>query len=227
MRRVVNDINGNKWLLIYSLSLFAFILVIALLIFVIIGKYDTALSTYETIREYAFDVTKIIGIITVIVAVYQLGLNRKKLNFDVIESCISRFKEIQLILDEAKKQNDKEKISYALDQYVQLVNEELFYMANDYIPYEVSKEWVDGMIDYMPILNKEGCIVNYEFFSSPDDLLLLEILEIIKKNPRIYESFKFDGDIKDVYSEDDILKKVKARKILIGAILDNLNKFNF
>ena len=221
MKKVVNDFGINKWLLFYSLVIFVSVVLLSLLFFSIFGKYNDSLSSYEVLRDYSFDIVKILGVITVIVAIYHLGLNRKKLNFDVIESCISRFKEILENLLEGQKSGDIEKINTSLHLYVHLVNEELFYMANEYIPEEVSKEWIDGMIEMIPLLNSEGNIVNEKYISYPGQLL-----EIIKNNPRVYYTFHYDGDVDLLYSTN-MLEKVKARKRIVNQVLKNLNQFSY
>lgn len=43
-----------------------------------------------------------------------------------------------------------------MKNYIDLVNEELFYIQRGYLPTDIAKEWIDGTIDYIPITNKTG-----------------------------------------------------------------------
>lgn len=227
MRRILKDFIHNKWLLVYSICLFAFIIGLALLMLSLLGKYDEDLSNYEVVQEYALDVTKILGIITLIITIYHLGLNRKKLNFDVIDSCISRFHEIMADINEAerKMKNSKTKnnpeLEDALQLYVELVNEELFYIAYDYIPTEVAREWIDGMVSFLPVLDKDDEIINKKHIFYPDQLL-----DIVKLHPRVFTCFRYDGDIEAVYSKT-IPVRVKARKRIVKQIMRKITWFSY
>lgn len=43
-------------------------------------------------------------------------------------------------------------------EYIEFVNEEFFYLENDYLPLQVGIEWIDGMIDYLPFFYEKQFI---------------------------------------------------------------------
>ena len=45
-------------------------------------------------------------------------------------------------------------------EYIDLVNEELFYFQNGFLPRVVAEEWLDGMIDMIPIYDPYGNVLN-------------------------------------------------------------------
>ncbi|PHI17945.1 hypothetical protein CEQ90_20495 [Lewinellaceae bacterium SD302] len=128
MSKIYNDFIRNKWLFIYSFILAIAIFLVALLFSYLFNGDESAQYSYVVIKEYFYDISKTIGFVTVILAVYHLGINNKKFNFNVIESCISRFNEINVDFDRSK--NDEELLCRTLKKYVDLVNEELFYIKN-------------------------------------------------------------------------------------------------
>ena len=69
-------------------------------------------------------------------------LLKKQIHFSAMDKFIKDFRNFQT--GGSSMQDER-----AL-QYIELVNEELFYMERGYLPIEVSIEWIDGMIDYLP-----------------------------------------------------------------------------
>lgn len=82
----------------------------------------------------------------VLVAVFAYLLSKKQLNFDVITSCTTRWQQIMPQLVEGKGIRRIE----AEERYVDLCNEELFYFREGYLPKVVVREWLSGMVYYLP-----------------------------------------------------------------------------
>jgi len=110
-----------------------------------------------------------------------------------------------------------------LKKYVDFVNEEMFYIENDYIPEAVKKEWVDGMIDFLPLydkyggqlLNENNCIRSmhsYNLFSSFTRV----------KTACTVNYFKED----EIYSGDRNIRNKKRSK-LIKEIIKNLEGYKY
>lgn len=78
------------------------------------------------------------------------AVSKKQIHFTAMEKCIGDFREF------LKPQN-KSGNQIALE-YIDLVNEELFYLEKKYLPLDVCIEWVDGMIDYLPFYNNGNFI---------------------------------------------------------------------
>jgi hypothetical protein len=98
----------------------------------------------------------IIGIAGWMIARRTYRLSRSQFNFAVMISCIDRFQKIIAQLKYGNEQ-DREK---ALTQYIDLCNEELFYFQSRYLPDEVIIEWLEGMIQCLPLFNAKGDNVN-------------------------------------------------------------------
>ena len=95
----------------------------------------------DTIETLAY-VAQIVAVAVLIYAARTYLLQRQQLNFDVITNCTARFQDILPGLYSGEKE--------AKERYVDLCNEELFYFENGHLPDDVIKEWIDGMVLYLP-----------------------------------------------------------------------------
>lgn len=153
-------------------------------------------------------------------AVIQIIINRKQLNLSVIQKCNTDFRNIKdLDITTYTKNN--------ISDYIDLVNEELFYMQRGYLPKDISKEWLDGIIDYIPIVDKKTqSILNpnnsFRVLNSDSSFLIAF--------PRIRHTFLVSGeyDFSKIYNKENefIIERVTERKKLIKELLKNLNKFD-
>ena len=124
-------------------------------------------------------------------------------------------------------QNCTDKI--VLSQYLDLVNEELFYFQHKYLPNEISNEWIDGMIDFLPITNSKSEVLNENFCIK----YLSEYREEMFKNyPRIKHAFELEGnhnyDVALLYNNSKEFRKARIveRKVLIAEVLANIKSFD-
>ena len=165
----------------------------------------------------AVELVKVLGGITLAYGFYNISLNRKKFNFEVMLSCIDRFNAISEKMTSRKN-------SGSFSAYISLVNEELFYFSQNYIPRQVAKEWVDGMIDTLPIRDKK---TNEIINEGKSHFNYKGHEDIYENHPRIAHCFVWDAQrIEDIYS-DNIDKKRKAREKLIKSILKKVNEFSY
>ncbi len=158
--------------------------------------------------------------ISLVIAVIQIKINRKQLNLSVIEKCINDFRSIDGLSIETNK-------VVVVKKYIDLVNEELFYIQRGYLPLDISKEWVDGIIDYIPILDRQ----TKEILNRGNSFKLLnDDLNILDAYPRIRHTFSVSKsyDFSKIYNPQSefLVERVKARKELINELLMNLKKFN-
>lgn len=157
-------------------------------------------------------------VVALFLAVRQIKINRQQLYLSTITKCIQDFRSLSGF---DKKTTDTKEIW----KYVDLVSEELFYFQYDYIPENVSLEWIDGMIDYLPITTKSGEVLNREHCV---DYLAKNGEEFLIAFPRIRSSFevKRDYNFGLVYSKEKELipRRVKERIRLAKEIFKNVKE---
>ena len=95
----------------------------------------------ENWKELAEFVSYLVTIVALLGLWATYRFSKKQLHFPAMEKCINTFREMT---SWKGIPNDFSK------DYIEFVNEEFFYIENDYIPLEVGIEWIDGMIDYLP-----------------------------------------------------------------------------
>jgi hypothetical protein len=90
----------------------------------------------ETVSQLA----TIIGVLSLIGALYAWRQSRDTFHQAVIVSCTNRFQKLSPSLQLDKLSSD------VIQQYLELCNEELFYFEKQYLPQPVIDEWVEGML---------------------------------------------------------------------------------
>jgi hypothetical protein len=151
----------------------------------------------------------IVGIGSVIWAMYTFTYSRNQFHHEVMVSCIERF---QLIIPALASDVTDEKLD-GLRKYIDLSNEELFYFKGNYIPKEVAVEWLDGMISFLPLFNERGDVISNGKFA--------EIIEnkMLEGYPRILKAFRI-SKLPNMENADD-------RKHCIETILENLKELSY
>jgi hypothetical protein len=126
-------------------------------------------------------------------------ISKKQIHFATMGKCISDFREFMkptnLPYDEI------------VEQYVDLVNEEFFYLENKYLPIDITIEWVDGMIDFLPFFDKNGNYINSQYWPA---LTQAETIRILNNYPRVLKSIQ--------------LKKTIDFSLIHLEILDNIDR---
>lgn len=132
-------------------------------------------------------------------------VTRKQFHHSVMISCIERFQQIfsDLTSSDSTKRLD------AIQKYVDLCNEELFYFKEKYVPIEVAKEWLDGMIYYLPLFNRHGEILAPGKFPEILDNHSLDFYPRIKKAFQVATLPDMENPHERIACIEEILKNVK------------------
>jgi len=162
------------------------------------------------------ELATILATLFIILAYRAYKISKKQLNLGTITRCIDyyrvHFVEIDTLTTNLKK----------MKSYLDFVNEELFYFENGYIINTVIYEWLDSMIDVLPIFNGKS-VLN----ENNCNKIIIE-QNLLKPNPRIKKAFtivsEYNFDI--IYSEQIINEKERKemREKLFKEILKNLKK---
>ncbi len=176
-------------------------------------------SGIHTGKDFAEFLSYIITSFSLIGLWITYALSRKQIHFSTMEKCTNDFRNIVLLKDE-KTQED------LIWQYVDLVNEEFFYLEKGYLPIEVCIEWIDGMIDYLPFYNSDG---NFEESGNLPLINDEHFIKVLMANyPRILRAIQLKEkiDFKAIHtspiSEEDRKIRFKERNKLIFLIISSL-----
>ena len=157
---------------------------------------------FDTVKDGIEVAVWIIGFIAIFYAIRTFRVTNNQFQFDVMLSCIERFQKLVPTLDIENPDT--------IQKYVDLCNEELFYITNDYLPKEVVREWLDGMIQELPHINDAGQNLN--------DKSLVKI-EDLTDYPRIRNAFK----VTKHYN----LKNINDRQALINSIQKQMKNYSW
>jgi hypothetical protein len=166
------------------------------------------------------DLANIIVAMGVLIAITQISINRKQLHFATIERCITEFRRFE---------SNKVPIENSdLIRYIDLINEELFYFQHDYLPKTIAYEWIDGMLDFVPIIDNNGNILNPKSCISE---LAVKRNHFFRNYPRLKDSFIVRQRIKfeDAFNEDESKQdiRISTRKAIVEEIYRNVKGFSF
>ncbi len=159
----------------------------------------------ESVKDLVEFISYIITSLSLVGIGIAYALSKKQIHFSTMTKCINDYRELM-----KPRLKDKD----LAEQYIDLVNEELFYFENNFVPIEVSIEWIDGMIDYLPFF-KDGK------FEKSKMLTILDNSEATKKMlhnyPRVMKVIKINNAINfevihQSISEEDNRKLRKAER---------------
>jgi hypothetical protein len=159
--------------------------------------------------------TGLVTVIGIFIIYHQVKINRKQLYLATISRCTERFVNFG---DLHNTINEKD-----IHNYIELVNEELFYFQYKYLPKEIAYEWLDGMLDYLPLTNKQGVIINSHqtIMKSKDERHLY-----LKDFPRIKHTFTLRGDydLDIIYDTQDKNQDIRiaTRNVIVDELYDNI-----
>ena len=177
---------------------------------------ESGIEHYKDLLEVLSFIATIIAGIAILFAVKSYSISRKQLNFAALESCIKRYRDHFLDLNHESPENQ-------VLRYVDLVNEELFYFQHRYLPFDVAEEWIDGMIEHLPIYDKSGIVLNSGYFIPiihTQKMLDQYRFRRVKNTFTISTSIEMDA----VYGDGRIPIQIKEREKLVKAILKNLKR---
>ncbi|MDP1726945.1 MAG: hypothetical protein Q8M15_09195 [Bacteroidota bacterium] len=175
---------------------------------------DWGLKSYKDIAEFASYLVTSLSLMGLFI-VYRFS--KKQIHFSTMEKCINDFKELDN-LDSKASQKD-------IMKYIELVNEEFFYLENGYLQAAVAIEWIDGMIDFLPFLDKSGNIKNQRF----ELMVSGEVVNTYLINyPRVLNSIKLKTEIDfDKIHSSSFAERKNERDKLITQIVSNLKLSRF
>lgn len=177
----------------------------------------TGINTCKDIIDLIATIITILGISTFLVMYFSYMRSIKVLNFNIITSCNSRFNEL---VDDLYIKPLNQKL---IRQYIDLCHEQLFYYKKGYFKEEeIIKEWIDGMIDFLPIYSQGQC-VNSEFSTHAkyiDSNHFLDNYSKLKKYFTIGDKFP----IEKYYQEENVERKTKMKDKLVNVIMENIKE---
>lgn len=160
-------------------------------------------------------------VLTLFFAVRQIKINRQQLYLATITKCIQDFRTMGNIDKDTKDEG-------VLWKYIDLVSEEMFYFQHDYIPTNVSLEWIDGMLDYLPVSDQNGMVLNSDHCI---ELLAIKIDTFFIRFPRIRRSFQIEGtyNFQVIYSssKEKIRDRIIERARIGREILSNVKRGDY
>lgn len=176
-------------------------------------------ETYKDLFEVISNLLTSLGFIAIVYAVFAYRISKKQLHFSTMSRCISAYQGRFLTLS-------KESIPEEIRAYLDFVNEQLFYMRNNYLPRKVSLEWLDGMIDLIPVQNRVGGILNQK-----SALLRDHQNHLLAPYQRIQKAFQVAGD----YSPEKLFSdrpevyhsRQSERARLVKEIYRNIKSFEY
>jgi len=154
------------------------------------------------------------GLLSLPISLYVFYKSQKQLHFATMSRCIDIYREkySSLSCDSEKKQ---------CIEFVDFINEELFYLENRFVPDKVAMEWIDGMIDLVPIIINDKIINKH--------ICLQKILEdnTFEKYRRVKNAFNLKGGINCDYVYSYSYSKVfyTQRKVLCEIIYKKIKKY--
>jgi hypothetical protein len=169
---------------------------------------------FENLKEVINTILIGIGTIAILFAAISYRLNLKQHYFSVINNSINKFQNL-FITEE--KFTIKEKL-----KYLDLVNEQLFYIENYYVPSDIATEWIDGMIDFLPLFDNGFDKIQpnprSKFGDSYKDLNILLF-------PRILNAFTLNTKLElcDLTNPDNY----KKRQMVVINIFKNIKRNSF
>lgn len=143
---------------------------------------------YMTLLNLVSQVATILGVIGLWIAFRSLRNSRDTFHHGVITSCTDRFQHLSPKLSQLPLSDE------ALQQYLELCNEEVFYFENDYLPQAIIDEWLDGMLSYISLRRGDGSFFQLSQIpaqSIPDlsPLLSVEQHQLLENYPRLKYAF--------------------------------------
>jgi hypothetical protein len=100
-------------------------------------------------HEIGANIASIISALAIIFVIIEYNANRNVRNIQLMHRCIDQFREWN--------KDDKGEVNF---NYLELLNEELFYFQKRLIQKKVAIEWIEGMLDYITVYSKNDEALN-------------------------------------------------------------------
>ena len=169
--------------------------------------------TFSEILKYfelSYYICAIVGLLSFVWGFFTLVVYRKQLYHSTLSRCIDTYrKDFTDLATKSTVENCK--------KYIDFVNEELFYMQHGFIPNDVSREWLYGIILHFPVYANR---VN----GNPSN-----VSKVISDNnlfsgfPRLVHAFNLKGKhpFADIYNPETKVI-TQAKRSMVDEILKNV-----
>ena len=101
--------------------------------------------------QFIANISVIIGVVLIIISYLHDQISQNTLVQTTVNSCMSRFTELRPKLSQIK--DFRTDTSTVINSYLDLCEEELFYIQHDIIPQEIAEDWVSGMQNFLKKYN--------------------------------------------------------------------------
>ncbi|MBC6612418.1 hypothetical protein H8B15_15955 [Hymenobacter sp. BT507] len=182
--------------------------------------------TLLCILEALDHIATILGVAGILFALLSWRSSRNSFHHTVITSCTSRFQELSLkLLTQLPLSKE------AVQQYLELCNEELFYFESKFLPQPIIDEWLDGMLSFIHLRREDGSLFQLaEVTPSPETDLSppfpAEYQQFLQNYPRLNYAFRVtpaaEKTINSVHSE---YGSDAARAEMVLTVLANLRSY--
>ncbi|MFH6984912.1 hypothetical protein [Marinoscillum luteum] len=175
------------------------------------------MNSIESSTTIIANIVTIIGVIGLAAIWISHRLSVKQFHFTVMLSCIDRFQQLY----PSQMDRQEEGFELRLRKYLDLTNEEFFYFENGVIPKVVIVEWMDSIIECLPIyyLGNEQPI-NYDFLDFPE----IHDRKLLQEFPRLNAAMRINGKYDfSVIADRTTSDSRRQRRQVIAEILRNLN----
>lgn len=173
------------------------------------------------ILEIIGKIVTILGVIGIFITLVNYKRSKSQFQISILQKCIDSYRKIV----ENKREIDKCNVY----DHLGLINEELFYMQHGYLPKSICREWLNNMLDYMPIILQENKnsskVLNLEKVKYKYILANINLLDDFPKILKIF-TIKKHYDFEIIYSSGGKCKSERnaERQRLIDELLSNFKK---
>ena len=135
----------------------------------------------ETVRNWVGAISSL----AIIMSIIAYLLSRKQFQFTVMIKCIDRF---QTLLPDLESLDQKEALESdrIIRQYIDLCEEELFYFKEGYLPKKIRTDWIEGMLNYLPLYDSKNILLNEDY-----KLKEIDKRSLLDGYPRIHRCFGY------------------------------------
>lgn len=157
------------------------------------------MATTEHWSSILANIVTALGILSFIGLYLAHRQTQSQFRFTVMLSCIDRFQQLVPII-----RND-ENDTTRLKKYIDLTNEEFFYFQRNYIPKEVMIEWMDTIVEYLPIYTRNSSApINYSTWI----VKLIHDENLVKGYPRLLHALTIGAADIDVRDKERLIRLI-------------------
>lgn len=163
--------------------------------------------------ELSYYICAIVGLLSFIWGFYAFVIYRKQLHSNTLSRCIDIFRRDFTELAEKPTIENCTK-------YVDFVNEELFYMQHGFVPNDIAREWLYGIIIHFPVF------VNGENGNPSNVSKVIVGNDLLSSFPRLVHAFTLKGvhNLADIYNSE--AKEISlAKRNMVNEILENIKRY--